>query len=49
MLDVYELCTDEVQEKMAPMRSKFKKVDDKNLEMAQKNVCVWGQIPTLTL
>ncbi|KAG7278410.1 hypothetical protein CRUP_038573 [Coryphaenoides rupestris] len=37
MLDVYELCTAEVQEKMAPMRSKFKEVEDKNLEMAQKN------------
>ncbi|CAL8313136.1 ubiquitin carboxyl-terminal hydrolase 14 [Gadus morhua] len=38
MLDVYELCTSEVQKKMEPMRSKFKVVDDKKLEMAQKKV-----------
>ena len=40
MLDVYELCTTEVQQKMGPMRSKFKVVEDKKLEMAQKKVRV---------
>ncbi|XP_033960914.1 ubiquitin carboxyl-terminal hydrolase 14 [Pseudochaenichthys georgianus] len=38
MLDVYELCTAEVQEKMLPIRSKFKVVEDKKLENAQKEV-----------
>ncbi|KAM8849661.1 ubiquitin carboxyl-terminal hydrolase 14 [Spinachia spinachia] len=38
MLDVYELCTAEVQEKMLPMRSKFKEVEDKNLEKQQKKL-----------
>uniref|UniRef100_A0A3Q3RCH8 Ubiquitin carboxyl-terminal hydrolase n=1 Tax=Monopterus albus TaxID=43700 RepID=A0A3Q3RCH8_MONAL len=32
MLDVYELCTSELQEKMLPARSKFKEVEDKQLE-----------------
>jgi hypothetical protein len=41
MLDVYELCTSEVQKKMEPMRSKFKVVDDKKLEMAQKKVRIY--------
>uniref|UniRef100_A0A4W6C6R6 Ubiquitin carboxyl-terminal hydrolase n=1 Tax=Lates calcarifer TaxID=8187 RepID=A0A4W6C6R6_LATCA len=31
MLDVYELCTAEIQEKMLPIRSKFKEVEDKNV------------------
>lgn len=38
MLDVYELCTAELQEKMQPIRSKFKEVEDKNLENQQKKV-----------
>ncbi|CAB1444362.1 unnamed protein product [Pleuronectes platessa] len=38
MLDVYELCTAEVQEKMLPIRSKFKEVEDKKLEQQQKVV-----------
>nr|XP_033789819.1 ubiquitin carboxyl-terminal hydrolase 14 isoform X1 [Geotrypetes seraphini] len=29
MLDVYELCTQELQEKMVPYRSKFKELEDK--------------------
>ena len=41
MLDVYELCTSEVQQKMGPMRSKFKVVEDKKLEMAQKKVGIY--------
>lgn len=36
MLDVYELCTPELQEKMVPMRSKFKEFEDKKLEMQQQ-------------
>lgn len=38
MLDVYELCTAEIQEKMLPIRSKFKEVEDKKLEKLQKKV-----------
>uniref|UniRef100_A0A8D3DCE0 Ubiquitin carboxyl-terminal hydrolase n=1 Tax=Scophthalmus maximus TaxID=52904 RepID=A0A8D3DCE0_SCOMX len=38
MLDVYELCTAEVQEKMLPIRSKFKDVEDKKLEKQQEKV-----------
>lgn len=46
MLDVYELCTTELQEKMLPIRSKFKEVEDKKLEkqqqkVSQKGVCAW--------
>ncbi|XP_040209978.1 ubiquitin carboxyl-terminal hydrolase 14 [Rana temporaria] len=29
MLDIYDLCTPELQEKMAPFRSKFKELEDK--------------------
>uniref|UniRef100_A0A8C5HM63 Ubiquitin carboxyl-terminal hydrolase n=1 Tax=Gouania willdenowi TaxID=441366 RepID=A0A8C5HM63_GOUWI len=36
MLDVYELCTSELQEKMLPMRSKFKVMEDKKLEKQQQ-------------
>uniref|UniRef100_A0A8C8HGY2 Ubiquitin carboxyl-terminal hydrolase n=1 Tax=Oncorhynchus tshawytscha TaxID=74940 RepID=A0A8C8HGY2_ONCTS len=32
MLDVYELCTSELQEKMVAVRSKFKEIEDKKLE-----------------
>lgn len=38
MLDVYELCTTELQEKMLPTRSKFKEVEDKKLEKQQQKV-----------
>uniref|UniRef100_A0AAQ5X2K4 Ubiquitin carboxyl-terminal hydrolase n=1 Tax=Amphiprion ocellaris TaxID=80972 RepID=A0AAQ5X2K4_AMPOC len=38
MLDVYELCTAELQEKMLPVRSKFKEVEDKKLEKQQQKV-----------
>uniref|UniRef100_A0A8C4E475 Ubiquitin carboxyl-terminal hydrolase n=1 Tax=Dicentrarchus labrax TaxID=13489 RepID=A0A8C4E475_DICLA len=38
MLDVYELCTAELQEKMLPIRSKFKEVEDKKLEKQQQKV-----------
>lgn len=38
MLDVYELCTSELQEKMLPIRSKFKEVEDKKLEKQQQKV-----------
>lgn len=36
MLDVYELCTKDLQEKMVPIRSKFKEMEDKKLEKQQK-------------
>nr|XP_061795687.1 ubiquitin carboxyl-terminal hydrolase 14-like isoform X2 [Nerophis lumbriciformis] len=36
MLDVYELCTAEVQESMLPARSKFKEMEDKKLEKQQQ-------------
>ncbi|XP_030629980.1 ubiquitin carboxyl-terminal hydrolase 14 isoform X2 [Chanos chanos] len=38
MLDVYELCTTELQEKMVPLRSKFKEMEDKKLEKQQQKV-----------
>ncbi|XP_022521247.1 ubiquitin carboxyl-terminal hydrolase 14 [Astyanax mexicanus] len=40
MLDVYELCSSELQEKMVSVRSKFKEMEDRNLEkqQQQKNV-----------
>ncbi|CAL1579427.1 unnamed protein product [Knipowitschia caucasica] len=38
MLDVYELCTAELQEKMLPIRSKFKDMEDKKLEKQQQKV-----------
>lgn len=38
MLDVYELCTAELQEKMLPLRSKFKEMEDKKLEKQQQKV-----------
>ncbi|XP_043921175.1 ubiquitin carboxyl-terminal hydrolase 14 isoform X1 [Protopterus annectens] len=37
MLDVYELCTSELQEKMVPYRSKFKKAEDKKVADLQDN------------
>uniref|UniRef100_A0AAY4CNN6 Ubiquitin carboxyl-terminal hydrolase n=1 Tax=Denticeps clupeoides TaxID=299321 RepID=A0AAY4CNN6_9TELE len=36
MLDVYELCTSELQENMVAVRSKFKEVEDKKLEKQQQ-------------
>lgn len=38
MLDVYELCTAELQDKMLPARSKFKEIEDKKLEKQQQKV-----------
>ncbi|XP_017165376.1 ubiquitin carboxyl-terminal hydrolase 14 [Poecilia reticulata] len=38
MLDVYELLTPELQEKMLPIRSKFKEMEDKKLEKQQQKV-----------
>lgn len=35
-LDVFELCTKELQEKLNPMRAKFKEVEDSRVEEAQK-------------
>ncbi|KAI4879828.1 hypothetical protein NFI96_002174 [Prochilodus magdalenae] len=36
MLDVYELCTADLQEKMVSVRSKFKDMEDKRLEKQQQ-------------
>lgn len=44
MLDVYELCTNELQEKMLPIRSKFKDVEDKKLEKQQQKVNRWTKV-----
>ena len=41
MLDIYELCTTELQEKMLPIRSKFKEVEDKKLEKQQQKVMLF--------
>ncbi|XP_066575313.1 ubiquitin carboxyl-terminal hydrolase 14 isoform X2 [Amia ocellicauda] len=38
MLDVFELCTSELQEKMVSTRSKFKEVEDKKLNQQQQKV-----------
>lgn len=38
MLDVYELCTKDLQDKMVSIRSKFKEVEDKKLDKQQKKV-----------
>ncbi|XP_062850627.1 ubiquitin carboxyl-terminal hydrolase 14 isoform X2 [Trichomycterus rosablanca] len=38
MLDVYELCTSQLQEKMDTIRSKFKDMEDKKLEKQQQKV-----------
>lgn len=35
-LDVFELCTEELQGKLTPMREKFKILEDKKVEEAQK-------------
>lgn len=35
-LDVFELCTEELQNKLTPMRTKFKEIEDKKVEEAQK-------------
>lgn len=35
-LDTYELCSPELQEKLVPVRDKFKEMEDRNLELAQK-------------
>lgn len=38
MLDVYELCTPDLQEKMVPYRTKFKDLEDKKVNNQPKNV-----------
>ncbi|XP_054710171.1 ubiquitin carboxyl-terminal hydrolase 14-like isoform X2 [Uloborus diversus] len=35
-LDVFELCSEELQAKLTPMRAKFKEIEDKKVEEAQK-------------
>uniref|UniRef100_A0A673YAV2 Ubiquitin carboxyl-terminal hydrolase n=1 Tax=Salmo trutta TaxID=8032 RepID=A0A673YAV2_SALTR len=41
MLDVYELCTSELQEKMVAVRSKFKEIEDKKLEKQSQKVKIY--------
>ncbi|KAG8238525.1 hypothetical protein J437_LFUL016605 [Ladona fulva] len=36
MFDAFELCSSELQQKLTPMRSKFKEVEDKRVEDSQK-------------
>ena len=36
VLDVFELCSEGLQEKLLPMREKFKAVEDEKVEKAQK-------------
>lgn len=48
MLDVYELCTPELQEKLLPVRSKFKEVEDKKLEKQQQKAGPFSPSCTLT-
>lgn len=38
MLDVYEMCAPELQEKMVTVRSKFKDMEDRKLEKQQQKV-----------
>ena len=33
-LDVFELCTEELQQKLLPVRTKFKEIEDKKVEEA---------------
>lgn len=50
MLDVYELCTKELQEKMVSVRSKFKEVEDKKLDKQPKKASIipsCASLPTL--
>lgn len=35
-LDVFDLCTEELQQKLVPVRNKFKELEDKKLEEAEK-------------
>ncbi|XP_074036611.1 ubiquitin specific protease 14 [Leptinotarsa decemlineata] len=35
--DAFELCTPELQEKLAPMRAKFKEFEDRQIELAGRN------------
>ncbi|XP_041984685.1 ubiquitin carboxyl-terminal hydrolase 14 [Aricia agestis] len=37
-LDVYDLCSSELQERLAPMRAKFKELDDKKVETSLTTV-----------
>lgn len=35
-LDVFELCSEELQQKLIPMRTKFKELEDRKMDVAQK-------------
>lgn len=34
-LDVFDLCTEELQQKLMPVRAKFKEIEDKKVEEAE--------------
>lgn len=48
MLDVYELCTSELQEKMVAVRSKFKEIEDKKLEKQSQKVKIYIYLCTVS-
>ncbi|XP_038056939.1 ubiquitin carboxyl-terminal hydrolase 14-like isoform X2 [Patiria miniata] len=47
VLDVFDLCTKELQEKLVPIRLKFKEMEDRKLEEAQKAKQAGMKQPTL--
>lgn len=47
MLDVYELCTPELQEKMVSFRSKFKDIEDKKVNQQPSTVGFYCCFPVL--
>lgn len=49
MLDVYELCTPELQEKMVSFRSKFKDLEDKKVNQQPKTVSSYCSFSDLNM
>lgn len=43
-LDVFDLCSPELQQKLIPMRDRFKEEDDKRIEEAQVGSCLFANI-----
>ena len=39
-LDVFELCSEDLQQKLIPVREKFKEQEDKTAEEASKVSCI---------
>ena len=42
ILDVYDLCTEELQKKLLPAREKFKEEEDRRVEEKVENECSLG-------